>query len=375
MKKTLCFVLLGSLFLFPATSKCREISTGGRGLFVSVIQEPPVLSSRQEIKKLIDFSKKARVKILFIQIYRANKSWFASKVADSEPYETCLKKVSEDPLRLLIKEAHASGIQVHAWLNLMSLSANEKAPILKKYGPVILTRNLKEKKVLADYKIDNQYFLEPGDPRVRRELSNLVGEIVRAYPSLDGIQFDYIRYPDKNPFYGYTRINLDRFKKTTGRAAADESDSAWKDWRRDQVTELLEILVKKARQIHPGMQVSTTGLTAYSRAYHESFQDWQRWIKSGLVDFVTLMCYTKDTKEFEKDIADAKNKLGDLKKMNIAVGAYKFLDSPENFKRQFEICEGSASRGCAVLHYGNLLQNAELAGPLLDGERSKSTPR
>ena len=155
MKKHILFCLLCLLFVFSLPAECQEPLR--RGLFVSVIQDPPVLSSRQEISKLIDFAKKARINVLFVQIYRANEAWFPSKIADSKPYEACFKNLSEDPFRLLIKEAHAAGIEVHAWLNVLSLSANEDAPLLKKYGTQILTRNPKKKKTLKDYKIDDQY--------------------------------------------------------------------------------------------------------------------------------------------------------------------------------------------------------------------------
>ena len=368
MKKSVSIFLLCFLLAFPDPAGCREFPR--RGLFISVIQDPPVLSSRQEIKNLIDFAKKARVQVLFVQVYRANKAWFSSKAADSEPYETCLKNLSEDPFALLIKEAQASGIEVHAWLNLLSLAANDDAPLLKKYGPQVLTRNLKRKKTLRDYKIDDQYFLEPGDPRVCEALSAIVEEIVRGYPGLDGVQFDYIRYPDKNPAYGYTKVNVRRFKKATGLQAIEEESPAWKNWKRAQVTGLLRLLVKKARAIRPDIQVSATGLVPYSRAYLEAFQDWRSWLKSGLVDFVTLMCYSTDTPSFERYIADAKNKMGDLKKVNIAIGAYKLLDSPETFQRQFEICEKSEARACAVLHYGSLLENPILSKPLTRREKS-----
>ncbi len=364
------FVCLFSFLLaFPAPVECGELSR--RGLFVSVIQDPPVLSNRQEIKTLIDFAKKARIQVLFVQVYRANKAWFLSKVADSEPYQMCFKNLSEDPFWLLIREAHASGIEVHAWLNLLSLSANQDAPLLKKYGPEILTRNLKRKKELKDYKIDDQYFLEPGDPRVREALSTVVEEIIRAYPDLDGVQFDYIRYPDMHPAYGYTKMNVERFKKTTGLKTIKEESQAWKRWKRDQVTGLLKHLVKKTRAIRPDIQISTTGLTPYSRAYLEAFQDWRSWLKTGLVDFVTLMCYSTDTAQFKRYISDAKTKIGDLKKINIAVGAYKLLDSPEIFEQQFEICEESGARSCVVLHYGSLLENIELTNSLTTDE-SKS---
>ena len=351
-----------SLLFLPSTAQSQELSH--RGLFVSVIQDPPVLSSRQEITRLVGFAKKARINVLFVQVYRANKAWFSSKVGDPEPYKKCLESISEDPLALLIKEAHAAGIQVHAWFNLLSLSANLDAPLLKKYGTQILTRNLEEKKTVEDYKIDNQYFLEPGDLRVRGKLAAILGEVLRAYPDLDGVQFDYIRYPDVHPAYGFTKINMERFKKTTGSETIDGDSAVWKDWKSDQVTGLLRLLVKKARLMRPGIQVSTTALTSYSRANLEAFQDWASWLKSGLVDFITLMSYPPDVATFSRYVQEARDKAGDLKKVNIAVGAYKLLKTPEIFKRQFEICEETGGRGCVVLHYGNLLENPVLADVL-----------
>ena len=73
----------------------------------------------------------------------------------------------EDPVGLLIKQAHAQGIQVHAWINFLSLGNNTNAYFIKKYGTEVLSRNLKAKNKIEDFKIDHQYFLEPGDWRVR----------------------------------------------------------------------------------------------------------------------------------------------------------------------------------------------------------------
>lgn len=343
-----------------------------RGLFVSVIQNPPTLSSREEITKLIEFAKKAEIEVLFVQIYRSGKAWFPSGIADAAPYQVSLKQAGEDPFALLIKEAHVSGIQVHAWLNMLSLSTNQDAPLLKKYGTDILTRNRKEKKTLEDYKIDNQYFLEPGDLRVRQELSNMVEEILRAYPDLDGIQFDYIRYPDKNPAYGFTKINVARFKASTNLQTVDEESQAWKDWKRNQVTAFLNQLIQKTIAIRSDIQISTTGCMNYVRAYHEAFQDWAAWLNGGLIQFVTIMSYTKKTEDFEKYIAEAKSKTRDFKKVNIAIGAYEFLDSSKTFAKQFKLCEHSGGGACVVFHYGSLLENPALQDPLINGKKSKT---
>lgn len=346
-----------------------------RALFVSVIQDPPALSSREQIAGVVDFAVRARIGTLFVQIYRANKAWFPSKIGDPGPYETCLKRVGEDPLAFLIRRAHAAGIEVHAWLNMLSLSTNEEAPLLKKYGRDILTKNLKDKNKLRDFLIDDQYFLEPGDLRVRQELSNLVGEILRAYPDLDGIQFDYIRYPDKNPAYGFTKMNVARFKKETGIAVIEERSQVWKDWKRDQVTGLLEQLVKKVRVLRPDIRVSTTGCTPYSRAYHEAFQNWPAWIERGLVDFVTIMSYSPDTSEFAKYVSDAQKRTADFKKVNVGIGAYEMVRSPEVFARQFRLCQSSGAGACVFFHYGSMLQNTALADSLTGPAKSGSPSR
>ena len=329
------YFILGFRYIFYLFGRSAMQRAAAGLLFVSVIQDPPVLSSREEIIKLIDFAKQAHIKMLFVQIYHAGQAWFPSKIADDSPYEEYRKAVSEDPFALLIKQAHAQGIQVHAWLNLMSLGSNTNANFLKKYGTDILTRNLKEKNKIEDYKIDGQYFLEPGDPRVRDDLAKMVEEILRDYPDLDGIQFDYIRYPDVDPHYGYTKVNMERFKKATGLKIIDEESPVWQDWRRAQVTEMLTKLVKTVRSRRPKMQVSTTGCMPYARAYYEAYQDWSSWLSKGLIDFVTIMDYSVDLKQFERWITVVKEKTTDLSKVKIAVGAYKMVHTPEIFEQEF----------------------------------------
>ena len=362
MRKLILFCVLGVLFIFPHQTKSEENLS--RGLFVMAAEGPQVLSSRQEIERLIDLAEKTRIKVLFIQIYQGNKAWFPSKIADSAPYEACLKSVLEDPLNLLIKQAHHCGIEVHAWVNILSLGNNKDAKLLKKYGADILTCNLKDKNSLEDYKIDNQYFLEPGDPRVRQELTGIVEEIIRAYPDLDGIQFDYLRYPDKNPAYGYTKINTERFREATGIYAIEEESHAWKEWKRSQVTEILKQLVKKTRQLRKDIQISATGCMPYQRAYYEAFQDWPSWLNSQLIDFVTVMDYSPDPQEFGRWILAIKNKVSDFRKVNIGIGAYKLGHLPEEFEQEVRFCEKSGGRSCVVFNYGSLLENPSAANLL-----------
>lgn len=350
------------LYLTGCTGE-RDAVRHEKALFVSVV-ENDVLSDTAGIRRLVMFSKAHHIRTLFIQVYRANKAWFACSAADASPYEAAKKSVGEDPLAMLIRQSHREGLEVHAWLNLLSLSANEDAPLLKKYGPDILTRNLEPKGELQDYQIDNQYFLEPGDPRVGDALAAVVGDLVRAYPDLDGIQMDYIRYPDWHPAYGRTAENERRFKVSRGVPDIDASGDVWAVWQCEQVTALVRRLAGVARSINPALQVSTTALAPYSRAKLESKQDWKAWVDSGLVDFVTLMAYTPSAEVFRGYLKDAKAQLGGLKKMNIAVAAYALGDSPETFTQEWGDCERSGARACVAFHYSSLIEHPALSDPL-----------
>ncbi len=364
-KRAAFFLLIVLIFYFSTASA--EVMPGSPrekppalGLLVTAFGDPDVLSGRREISQLVNFAGRSRIKTLFVQIYKSNLAWFPSDVANSSPYKADVTAVGEDPFALLIKEAHQAGIKVYAWVNLLSLGDNKNAFLLSKYGPGILTRNRKVKKGIEDYKIDGQYFLEPGDPRVRVELSQMVEEIVRAYPQLDGLLFDYIRYPDADPHCGYTAVNVKRFTKATGLASFDDTDKEWHDWKRGQVTELLKGLDQKARTIRPKIQILTTGCLSYARALYEAFQDWPMWVNSGLADSVIVMDYATDPEEYEYWIAEIKTKLKDFSKVGITLGAYKPETSLGSFQREFTTCENSGAGACVLFYYQSILERPSL---------------
>ncbi len=131
MKRCLLPIILSLMFALQATAHCEDAIK--YGMLVTVLQDPVTLGSRAEIEKLVKFAKDNRIDTIFMQAYRANKSYFPSKVGDSTPYDVCAGNVGEDPLGLLIKRSHAEGIKVYAWLNMMSLGENKNAHLIKKY--------------------------------------------------------------------------------------------------------------------------------------------------------------------------------------------------------------------------------------------------
>ena len=152
-------------------------------------------------------------------------------------------------------------------------------------------------------------------------------------------------------------MNVGRFKKATGLKTFNESTPAWRDWKRDQVTDLLRKLVRRARSINDNLHLSTTGCMSYSRAYNEAFQDWPLWIEKGYAEFVTVMSYPDTTEEFNKDIDDARKRVRNFKKVYLAAPAYKFPKNPDIFFQQFNLCRASGAGACVVFHYGSLNVN------------------
>ena len=54
----------------------------------------------------------------------------------------------------------------------------------------------RERDICVPYK--NEYFLNPGHPATKEYLMKLVREVVSRY-DVDGVHFDYLRYPENAP--------------------------------------------------------------------------------------------------------------------------------------------------------------------------------
>jgi uncharacterized lipoprotein YddW (UPF0748 family) len=331
-------------------------------LWITCIGASNVLGSREEIRKAVTFAKQAGIRTLFVQVYRGGKAWFHSDAADASVYRANRKAVGADPFELLIQLAHDDGIEVHAWINTLTLSQNRDAPFLKQHGESVLTKDQHRRNALLPkgdkktgldrfYMREDQLFLEPGDPRVQARTLAVVKELATRYPALDGIHFDYIRYPAAPPYlpgsrfnalgltYGYGEENVRRFREKTGidpfkvEWKAQESQ-AWDDWKREQVTALLREAAGAARAARPGIRISCAVISSFDRAYFAASQDWVRWLEEGIADFVVLMNYSHDPRYVKLAAKNAIGLVGDPAKIHVGLGAFLLAERPELLSRQ-----------------------------------------
>ncbi len=146
-------------------------------------------------------------------------------------------------------------------------------------------------------------WLCPSHPENRKlELESML-EVARKYP-VDGLHFDYIRYPGPECCYcdGCRR----RFEAESGRPVTDWPKECYSggrkeeynDWRCRQITALVAVVSREAKKIRPGLKISAAVFGSYPGCRQWVAQDWPEWIKAGYLDFVCPMDYTESDAAF-----------------------------------------------------------------------------
>lgn len=391
VKKTLLFVsTLSSLLLFPLLLSFSQnyASTPSRlGVWITVFSPEKILNSTDNVDRLIETCKRIGINDIYLQVYRADKAYYDSDLTDSTPYKNILSESGEDTLKYLIKKAKTENIDIHAWLNILSIATNENANILTKVGKGALTLDQhgrtsitsKKKDRLDKYYIrENQIFLEPGNEHVRDYITAIAGEIVEKYPGLSGIHLDYIRYPRIVPFvpgarfdshgisYGYTYKNMKAFKQSSGihPKKMDGSRAAfqkWDDWRRAQLTALVGQISNEVKKISPTIKISCTVIASVQMSYLTTFQDWTTWLKKDLIDYVVAMNYTDDLHYF-KITSSTLLSAEDNNSVYIGVGAYLLKEDIQKVKEELLALKDLSPGGIVIFSYDDIAANSELEG-------------
>ncbi len=223
-----------------------------------------------------------------------------------------------DPLAYLCQQAHAQGLEVHAWLvpyrvcDVWPPSGNSILAAHPEWITVPradIGTGAKPVKPDVNKPATWYYMLDPGSPEVQDYLVAIVRELVTHYP-IDGINWDYIRYTQTDGGYpsdnNYYYSGLKRFQRITGRSdvPAVTGDAAWNDFRRQTINEL----VRRCRAEIPGMpssrqpvRLSADVMAAggYGGSFTSStayiyFQNWKYWMDMAWLDATIPMNYKRE---------------------------------------------------------------------------------
>ncbi|HTX19579.1 MAG TPA: family 10 glycosylhydrolase [Bacteroidota bacterium] len=283
-------------------SGCREVYSGkreARGVWVSRFEYAGVDSARSKarITELFEKAHAAKLNMVFFQVRGSGDALYRSHF---EPWSELLtgtlgKDPGWDPLEYALREAHRLGLELHAWINTFPVWSGKKPPIETTPRSLYLTHpdwlvcDANGKPMPLN---DHYVNISPGIPAARQFIINVALDIVERY-DVDGIQFDYVRYPEDAPKLGYSHdpVSVARFSSFEG----NPNRLDWENWQREQVNLFVYGAYNAITTMKPWVKVSASVIGKYSgsgwTAYSSVYQDVRRWMELGKMDFVVPMVY------------------------------------------------------------------------------------
>ncbi len=257
------------------------------------------LTSEQQKKELLAILDQVAALKLNAVIFQVRPMCDALYASNLEPWSEFLtgtlgKAPSPlyDPLELAVREAHARGLELHAWIN--PYRAHQPSAT----SPIPANHIMKSRPDLAK-RYGKHYWLNPTNPDVLDHTIRVIVDIVRRY-DIDGIHLDDYFYPykengpDGKPLDFPGDDTWEAYQKCGGNLSRD-------DWRRDAVNRFVERQYRGVKALKPWVKVGISpfgiwrpgnppgiaGLDQYAVLYADA----KLWFNRGWVDYLTPQLY------------------------------------------------------------------------------------
>jgi uncharacterized lipoprotein YddW (UPF0748 family) len=246
---------------------------------------------RAELVSILDRAAAAGFNAIIFHVRPASDAVYRSSI---EPWGAMLTGTQGtdpgyDPLAFAIEQAHARGLQLHAWINPFRAGNTADSSRL---APTHLFRVRRD--LIRVY--GSQLWLDPGEPDVQDHVLRVVTDIVRRY-DIDGIHADDYFYPYPETDATNRPIvfpDAATYGRTGGGLTID-------DWRRANVDRFVERLYREVHALSPTLPVGISpfgiwrpgspngvaGLDAYAAIYADS----RKWLRQGWVDYLAPQLY------------------------------------------------------------------------------------
>jgi len=201
-------------------------------------------------------------------------------------------------------------------------------------------------------------WLCPTDPRNRQLLGRIVSELVTNY-DIDGLQFDYLRYPGQDyclcqrcrrQFAADTGVQISQWPQDI--LPGGPHTTQFNKWRQEQLTALLSDLVAPARAARPDIAISAAVFPRWAEHSARFGQDAAKWVE--LLDFVVPMNYTTDRLDFATWLLTQRKAISGRGPLVVGMGplsdACQF-DGPEQLVEQIQIARSFGAGGFIIFKY------------------------
>lgn len=295
-----------------------------------------------------------RFNTIFFQVRARGDAWYRSRY---EPWAEQLsgtlgRDPGWDPLNVLIEEAHAHGMDVHGWFNVYKIRA--RGPVRSEGLP-----HPADAHPTWTVDADGELWFDPGLPPVRQYLLEVLMDLVRNY-DLDGVNFDFIRYPSAEfADDGSYR----RYGSGNGKA----------DWRRANITRFVREAYEGCRKAKPWLKVGSSPLGTYAPdpasgsegSYAGYFQDSQGWMAAGIHDYVAPQIYwTIGTSRGDPDYASlvrSWSAASGKRHVYAGIGAYK-PEVQAELARQIDLARSAGLAGQAFFRLEHVFAREQFGG-------------
>ncbi|MHC4745455.1 MAG: glycoside hydrolase family 10 protein, partial [Planctomycetota bacterium] len=207
-----------------------------------------------------------------------------------------------DQIKLCLAACKKYGVECHVW----KVNFNMGWATEKEY----MARMKAEGRTQVNYDLSPaDRWLCPSHPANQKLEIDSMLEVARKY-DVDGLHFDYIRYPGKDGCF--CNGCKQRFEKSAGASVprwpsdvrySKRFKQKWLDFRRRQITTVVEAVARGAKRIRGDVEISAAVFRNWPSDRDAVGQDWKLWCDRGYLDFVCPMDYTAFNSAFERMVS------------------------------------------------------------------------
>jgi len=300
----------------------------------------------------IRFLKENNIKAIFVNMLWGGLAYYPSEIL---PVADEVKERG-DQIAECLSACRKYGIECHVWkLNFYLNLANTPKEFIEKMRQEGRIQVDKEGKEILE---SNRFlWLCPSHPENFKLEMNSMLEVVKKY-DVDGIHFDYIRYPANSCYCDGCRK---RFEEEKGVKVENWPQDVitgplkdlYADWRREQITKLVKAVSEEARKIKPSIKISAAVFQNYPLCRESNGQDWKLWVEKGYLDFVCPMDYTGSNAHFENLVRNQKEIIKGKVPFYPGIGAFTSarIIPVEQVLQQIEIARELGAEGFIIFNY------------------------
>ena len=325
--------------------------------------------------------------IVFIQVRGRGYAFYNSDIVPKHP-----KIATEfDPLDYAVTLGHALGIEVHAWMNSYILWSSKTPPENPEhlyYTQKGWTEANIHGKMDSQIKLSEPQspqwegvYLSPTHPEVNPYLLSVYSEIINSY-NIDGIHLDYIRFQDE--VYGYNKSGMAVFENIYdinprdivrgiisprfgwSQEFVDSMYVAWDQFRRDAVTELVRNIYHEVHKPGHNIKLSAAVKPHIIDAKYRWYQEWDKWVQKGIIDFVVPMNYFKEIRDFNNSVQIMKSNLAQDELEMVVIGVSTYNQDAQSAADKILLARLNGFKGVSIFSWDSHKNNLDWFHPIND---------